>query len=165
MDSTHGPVHTHSHQTCALGPGQPGTTRHHWTRVALHAGATALQKVTVPPNLAQAVPAATHRLPLGPSHSTLSWQTLGRTCLWPHHLVPHPSFPWDSPGQSRLQPRQYKWEPRACTHVVLWGKDSPGCHSDPSVQALPGRPCCPVHPASGVSPPEHHCHVPTDTPP
>lgn len=51
------------------------------------------KRVTVPQNSAQAVPAATHRLPLGPSHAALSWQTLERTCLWPHHLVPHPSFP------------------------------------------------------------------------
>ena len=43
----HGPVHTHSHQTCARGPGQP----HHWTRVALHAGASTLQTGDCAPEL------------------------------------------------------------------------------------------------------------------
>lgn len=159
MDGTHGPMCTHtrypSTTSLSLVTGdmciqQPAHSSAHlfprtWAGCSCYYSPASLQ---AQPH---------HALLVDPRENTLK-ATLS--------LFPQPSFPLDSPKQSRLQSRQYKGEPCACTHVPHGARTHRAAIVTPlsrlssvalnawhALQAY----CCALSP--------HPCNVPKDTPP
>lgn len=146
MDSTHGPVHTHSHQTCALGPGQPGTP-HHWTQVALHAGASTPQKGDCAPELSPGCscfhsPASPRAQPrralLADPRENVFMATPSRP---PSQLPLRQSRAEQTPAQM-TQVRAVRLHARGAVGQGLTGLPfGPLCPGSPRSPLLPGSPC------------------------
>lgn len=132
MDSTHGPVHN-SHQTCALGSGQP----HHCTRVTLHAG-PAHCKALWPPELSPGCSCCYSPASLAQPRPRLSWQTPRRERVYGHTISSPSQLPLRTvPGRADSSPDNTV-RAVCCTHAAP-RQGLIGCRSDPSVQALPCR--------------------------